>query len=322
VRPFTFSMKPTYNNLKIKHKVFSLISLIMGVCFLVTYLSLQYAYSIYDEQLYTKSSQLLNLSSSGIENELKKLDRLSYTIATDLQIQDLLLSINEYTPEFEKYRIRSYITDRLVKYAGNEKYIYSMEVTDLLSGEALAGQSSRTSSMKKQMILTESAKGLGGTRWIVPDAEEPYLIAAREIRSYQNFELNRIGTLIVRIYFDKIADSVLTGTELKNGDLQITSGSHVIYPVHTKSTENIPVSEGSEIMPQGYVIKLLNGQQYFVTHVQSEYLGWSYHSLIPFDKIFTKIILMKNLLFSGFIIILLAVIGFGHQIREKSDQTN
>lgn len=59
MRPFMFAIKPSYYaNLKIKHKVFSIISLVMGICFLGTYLSLQYVYSIYDEQLYSKSSQV------------------------------------------------------------------------------------------------------------------------------------------------------------------------------------------------------------------------------------------------------------------------
>jgi two-component system sensor histidine kinase YesM len=264
VRPFMFAIKPSYYaNLKIKHKVFSIISLVMGICFLGTYLSLQYVYSIYDEQLYSKSSQLLNLSSSGIENELKKLDRISYNIVTDLKVQELLLSLNEFTPEFEKYKIRSYVTDRLVQYAGNEKYIYSIEVTDVLSGEAVAGQASRSSTAKKQMILNESAKGEGGTRWIVPDAEDSYLIAAREIRSYNgtNFDLDRLGTLTVRIYFDRIAENVLEGTELKNGDLQVTSNNYVIYPISKGPEKLTPIPVEAYMDRQDYAIKPYNGQQ-------------------------------------------------------------
>ncbi|SFK67321.1 two-component system, sensor histidine kinase YesM [Paenibacillus sp. 1_12] len=312
MRPFTYAIKPSYYaNLKIKHKVFSIISLVVGICFLGTYLSLQYVYSIYDEQLYSKSSQLLNLSSSGIENELKKLDRISYNIATDLKVQELLVSLNEYTPEFEKYKIRSYITDRLIQYAGNEKYIYSIEIMDVLSGEAVAGQSSRSSSAKKQRILNESTASEGGTRWIVPDAEDSYLIAAREIRSYNgtNFDLNHLGTLTVRIYFDKIVENVLAGSELKNGDLQVTSNNHVIYPISSGSEEQTPLSVETDINRQVYEIKPYKGQQYFISQVRSEYLGWTYLSLTPFDKIFTKINLMKNILFVSFVVILLLIMA-------------
>jgi two-component system sensor histidine kinase YesM len=303
-------LKSAYNNLNIKHKFFTLITLIMGFSFLVTYSSLQYAYSIYDTQLYTKSSQLLNLSSTSIENELKKLERLSYTIDTDLQIQDLLLSLNENMTEFEKSRIRSYITDRLVQYAGNEQYIYSVVVTDMLDGESVAGQFSRPLSPKKKtMILKESAAGMGAVHWIIPDEEDPYLFAVREIRSYQKFELEKIGTLSLRIYIDKIAENVLAGTELKNGFMQIAAGNRMIYPLEKGKINAIADYLISDSQNQGYMIEQLNGQQYFITHVESGYLGWTYHSLIPFDQIFKKIIIMKNILLVGFIVSLLVALG-------------
>ncbi|MCR8634171.1 sensor histidine kinase [Paenibacillus radicis (ex Xue et al. 2023)] len=308
MRRASFSLKSIYNNMRIKHRVFALISLIMAVCFLTTYFSIQYAYSIYDEQLYSKSSQLLNLSSSGIENELRKIDKLTFNIVTDAQVQNLLPQINQATPEFEKYRIRSYITDRLVQYAGYEKYINSIEVTDTQDGLSQAGQIINSNSSKRQMILKESALGQGETRWIMPDQDENYVIAAREIRSYQNLELNRLGTIIVRIKFDKIVEDVVSGTELKNGEIRITSNGHTIFPIHTNTADETAVTSFNP-SHQGYMIKEFNGKQYFFTEIKSGYLGWTYLSLIPFDKIFMKIILMKNILLVGFIASLLVVMA-------------
>ncbi|WP_246315122.1 sensor histidine kinase [Paenibacillus foliorum] len=292
--------------MRIKHRVFALISLIMAVSFLTTYFSIQYAYSIYDEQLYSKSSQLLNLSSSGIENELRKIDKLTFNIVTDAQVQSLLPQINQDTTEFEKYRIRSFITDRLVQYAGYEKYINSIEVTDLQDGLSQAGQIIRSFPSKRQMILKESALGLGETRWIMPDDDENYVIAAREIRSYQNLELNRLGTIIVRIKFDKIVEDVVAGTELKNGEIRITSNDRTIFPIYTDTADE-PTITNVNAAHQGYMIKEFNGKSYFFTEIKSGYLGWTYLSLIPFDKIFMKIILMKNILLVGFIVSLLVV---------------
>ncbi|NOU96142.1 HAMP domain-containing protein [Paenibacillus sp. LMG 31456] len=306
MRRASFSLKLTYSNMRIKHRVFALISLIMAVSFLTTYFSIQYAYSIYDEQLYSKSSQLLNLSSSGIENELRKIDKLTFNIVTDAQVQSLLPQINQDTTEFEKYRIRSFITDRLVQYAGYEKYINSIEVTDLQDGLSQAGQIIRSFPSKRQMILKESALGLGETRWIMPDDDENYVIAAREIRSYQNLELNRLGTIIVRIKFDKIVEDVVAGTELKNGEIRITSNDRTIFPIYTDTADE-PTITNVNAAHQGYMIKEFNGKSYFFTEIKSGYLGWTYLSLIPFDKIFMKIILMKNILLVGFIVSLLVV---------------
>lgn len=79
-------------NLKIQKKLFLLISFILALCFVFTLLVQQYAFHIYDEQIYEKSSQVLNVSSTSIENELHKMERLSYTIMADSQIQQYLRS--------------------------------------------------------------------------------------------------------------------------------------------------------------------------------------------------------------------------------------
>ncbi|TDF97727.1 sensor histidine kinase [Paenibacillus piri] len=320
----SYSVKSAYTNMRIKHRVFALISLIMAFCFLITYFSLQYAYSIYDEQLYSRSSQLLNVSSGGIENELRKMDRLAFNIVTDAQIQSLLPAINQGTlSEFETFRLRSFITDKLVQYAGYEKYIYSLEVTDLLEGQARAGQTIYSSPVKKQLILDEIALGEGETRWIMPDDQDVYLIAAREIRSYQNLELNRLGTLTMRIRFDKIVEDVVWNTELKKGDIRVTSGNHTIFPINRENALP-PVYPANDEWKKGYAIKELNGEPYFYTQIQSDYLGWTYHSLIPFNQIFTKIVLMKNILLAGFIISLvltmLLAINFSRSLTRPIEE--
>jgi len=310
MKPWTmFAMKRAFTNSKIKHKMLSLISLLLALCFLVTYLSLHFVYLTYDEQLYAKSSQLLNSSSGKIEDELKRLDQLSYSLVTNLQLQSLLLLLEEPMPEIERYQIHSRITDRLVSYAGNEKYIYSIQLTDVMDRDYIAGHSSNASADKRRSILRESAKGEGGTRWIAPDEEDAHLILAREIRSYQYnaFALNRLGTLTIRIAFNDIAGNILADTELKNGQLQIMFGDRMIYPLAEHSGTAMSVAWDLESERQGYAIKPIDGRQYFVTRIQSKELGWTYYSLIPFDQVFTKIIMMKNILLVGFIVIVLVV---------------
>ena len=62
-------------NLRIKAKLFLLITITMAVSSCISLVGLQIAYSIYDQQIYEKSSQVLNLSSTLIENELNKVER-------------------------------------------------------------------------------------------------------------------------------------------------------------------------------------------------------------------------------------------------------
>ncbi|UJF34993.1 hypothetical protein [Paenibacillus hexagrammi] len=72
---------------RIKTKLFLLISVSMLLTSTISLAGLQIAYSIYDEQIYQKSGQVLNLSSTLIENELSKVDKITFNVMADTQIQ-------------------------------------------------------------------------------------------------------------------------------------------------------------------------------------------------------------------------------------------
>jgi two-component system sensor histidine kinase YesM len=311
-----------FRNLKIRYKVFLLIFLIMTVSFTITYFILQYAYSIYDEQLYTKSSQVLNLSSSGIENELNKIDRLSFSVATDLAIQDSLSALTEETTDYNKNVLKQLIGDMLVKYAGYEKYIYSIEIMDTLGGITVAGQGIPYTTKKKQLMHDEATKGAGSLVRIYPDEADDSLMVVRDIRSYRYFDFNSLGTVIIRIRMDQIVSDVLGSTELMKGEFWIKHNESMIYPASGKLPDALV-----QLAPnhkQGYLIKEVNGQQQFISQIISGSYGWTFHSLIPYDQIFNQIIFMKRILWVFFIVSVLVVIvlafSFSGSITKPMDQ--
>lgn len=84
--------------MKIFHRlVFFMLLLILLVCagFLaVTTLS----FKTYDEMLYEQASRAMNLSVSGIENEISNIEELSMNMALDSRIQEQLVSIQGGSP--------------------------------------------------------------------------------------------------------------------------------------------------------------------------------------------------------------------------------
>src|SRR3954468_19613585 len=92
-------LKKKYANIKIKYKLFILISWIMIISFAFTVFGLQYAFNSYDKQIYSKSSQVLSTSSNSLEYELKKIEDLSYNILTDPQIQQYLVEERDQSNE-------------------------------------------------------------------------------------------------------------------------------------------------------------------------------------------------------------------------------
>ncbi|WKL04139.1 hypothetical protein Q0F98_13610 [Paenibacillus amylolyticus] len=99
-----------YRKLSIKMKMFLMIMFMMAFIIILAFGSLYYTYSVYDKQLFDKSSRLLNLSSSTVDVELQKLEALSLNMISDTQIQRALKSLldddSAYSSFIERKRSR------------------------------------------------------------------------------------------------------------------------------------------------------------------------------------------------------------------------
>lgn len=308
------TIRQWYGSMRIKHKVFLLLALMMGFCAVITFGVLQYAYSIYDGQIYEKSSQVLNLSATGIENELKKIEQLSFNVATDEEIQNALRSMNSDPPGYEALVLRSKIESRLVQYAGYVQNIYSIQLTDMAGNEYTAGMRATFTPQQRSLIRQEAAKEPGSARWIYPGAADASLISARIVRSYaSNLELDTIGMVIVRVRLDQIVEDVSAGTALKDGELIVASGADIVYSLGG----DVRLPElGQGAGRGGYELTELDGRPYFLSHFYSANTGWTYYSLIPFGHIFERIAWMKNMLLIFFVVSLLTVLVLAVQFSK------
>ncbi|MBA4493779.1 sensor histidine kinase [Paenactinomyces guangxiensis] len=309
-------VKNLYINLRIKYKMFILISLIVIISFSSTQIILQYAYNIYDEQIYEKSAQVLSLSSTVIESELKKIEKLSFNIIADERIQSDLKKLNGDLSEYERFRIRTKLLEKLFGYAGSEKNILSIHLFGLKGEEYSAGvKTISTPAGKREQIIADSAKGRGTIRWIYPDDTDFSLIAAREVRSFTNLSLDKLGTLIIRIDIEKIVKDHAKGSEKLHGGLIVASGKEIIFPQNPFLSE-AQISLLSKF-PQGYRTEEINGEQYFIAHIQSDNTNWTYLNVFPFRQIFERILVMKNFVILVFIMIFAVVSAWGMNFAKS-----
>jgi two-component system sensor histidine kinase YesM len=58
------------------------------IVFTVCLVALQVSFKTYDDQLYSEAAQFLNLSTSGIESDLKRIEKLTYNIISDSKVQE------------------------------------------------------------------------------------------------------------------------------------------------------------------------------------------------------------------------------------------
>ncbi|HZG13847.1 MAG TPA: sensor histidine kinase [Candidatus Bathyarchaeia archaeon] len=308
-------LQTSYRNLRIKQKLFLLVSFIMIVAFSFTVIGSQYVFAIYDELLYQKSSQVLFMSSGSIENELKKVEKISYDITADLQIQNDLHALTVDVSEYEHFRLRSALTDKLLNYSNTEDYIQSIQLFDARGREYAAGTSTVSIPPDKlQNMLRVAREAKGSSEWIFPDKSDMSLIALREIRYYKNLSFDHVGTLIIRINLNKIVGQVSKGSQDQGGDIMMRSGTRIIYPIRSEqTTEQIPIpSDQSE----GYRIETRNGETYFVAYLHSTYANWTYLHAFPYDQIFERIVTIKYYLLLVYLLMFFVCIMFGMRFAK------
>ncbi|WP_257009298.1 hypothetical protein [Bacillus sp. 7884-1] len=183
-----------YNNSKLNVKLFLTISLIMVTTLVFVLGGIRYAFSLYDEQIYAKSSQVLMMSSNSIEEKLERVEEVSYEIAVDQDIQRILIELQGNVEKYDIYRLEQEIEDKLVKYVGSEKYIQSIFLYDSAGREFLAGSSSnRLKEKDKDLALNQADKYEGENHWMELDGDNGYLTSVRLIRSYENLSFEKIA---------------------------------------------------------------------------------------------------------------------------------
>lgn len=272
---------------------------------------LQYAFSLYDEQIYSKSSQVLMMSSNSIEEQLKRVEEISFTIATDPQIQSDLADLKSEVNRYELYRIEQKIENKLSSYVGSEKYIPSIYIFDSEGREYLGGSSSNPiKETDKHQFLQKASKLHGENYWIERDGSNRLLTSVRQIRSYENLNFENLGKLFIRVDLDRIVNR-LPKTHIENaGNIVISNGQQVFYS--EKAVDSFKDYNFSTKDDQGYEIEVINGQIYFVNHIKSPYKDWIYWSFIPYNLMFAKITAAKYSLvvFFMFMFVFLIYLGF------------
>ncbi|WP_438351189.1 sensor histidine kinase [Paenibacillus sp. FA6] len=290
-----------YRNLSIKLKMFLMIMLIMVIIIVLAFSSLYYAYSIYDKQLYDKSHRLLNLSSTTVDMELKKLESMSLTIISDKEIQQGLQDLVHNDSDYSGYMIRMKLTDRLWAHISTaERYIQSVHLVDSMDRVSKHGETVAYSDEKYIRMIKEAQDGKGAVRWLYPDNADPMLIMLREVRMYDPMTLETLGYLILRINIERLVEDY-AGVANESSDMILKSGNDIVYPFRDLS-HDMGMALQLETSADGYEIMQMDGEAVFLSQKKSAYTGWTYYNIVPYNHIFKPIIWLKNMLIIVFLL--------------------
>jgi len=282
-------LKVVYANLRIRHKTFLLIAGLMTLFGASSAAVYQYAFAAYDEELYRQAAKSLQLSSSGIESELLKMERLLFRISTDPQVQTHLRSVAGNSSGYERYVAIDKIQELLPTLGSLDKYVLSLQLFDNWQDEYAAGvHVVRTSEERLRQIVDESAIERGQVRWFKPTTADSALLVARQIRSIasDNF-LTPLGTIAIRIDMKAMLADYTRSLNANNGAFVIADEETVLYPEQTEITHS---DLGDLLQVNGqYQTALIGDDRYFVTSTSSRYMDWSYVVLTPYEEIFQAV---------------------------------
>ncbi|AIQ17857.1 histidine kinase [Paenibacillus sp. FSL H7-0357] len=309
--------KSAYRNSGIFNKMILLISFLLLLSFLFSLIFLQYVYRIYDRQIYEKSSEVLGMSAVSIESELKELEQLSFAVGSDEQIQDCLRKLLDYPTPYERLVLHNKIINRLVAFAGAEKYVYSMMLMDANDGVMTAGNREGVSQSLQDQLKQLAVEGGGSNVWYTQGSKNS-LLAVRQIKSYtgSTFTLDHLGTLVIRIRVERI---VADSTNMASGEGQLivvdTASNRSIYPAEPLLTpRELAVEVGR---PEPYRTGSYAQGTYFIAKTESSYMDWTYINATPFNEMFKQITILKRMVVIVFACILLLGLLLGYRLARS-----
>lgn len=299
------ALHPTYifNQFKnIRNKIFSLTFLLLFIFGVMSVLVFQFLNIMYEEKLYEESAETLRLSSHVLDEELQKVEELSFQFTTELFIQDSMEFLKDDKVDFQTYVTQAQLIQRMISQVNQKSYIHSIRLVQADGQTLEAGRGKRFGEdMKDNLHIADEANGKN--IWIT-SRDGQYLIAAREIRQMESLTLDHLGYLLITIHMNTFIEESLNYLSdsnfiIKNNDEFIYTGEFI-----KGALKNLPDSmEGTS-----YSIVELAGKEYFVTRQDSNFSAIDYYNLRPFESVASTRVFITQVMIAYFIFILLLTI--------------
>ncbi|WP_171056119.1 cache domain-containing sensor histidine kinase [Paenibacillus sinopodophylli] len=292
------------NRMKIKHKLILIMLLLTGIVCAGFVVAMTLSFKTYDEMLYDHASRAMNLSVSGIENEIGNIEKLSVNMALDSRIQEQLINIRGVLSSYERVRRMTDFKSKVLQYMLTEKSISSIRFLNTEGYNFFVGQNNVTNDEKLVQDIVDKAHLREGAGVWIESGDD--LISAREIRSIFDPILEPLGTLIFRVDYDGLVERHFRPTMNQSAQLFVISNSGVLYRPNGEAFKSFSIESVQFPEEQGFLLEKIEGKTYFLAYTRSSSTGWKYISLTPYDDIFQKKRAVRNTIIT-IVVIMVAV---------------
>lgn len=303
-----------YNTLTIRKKLFLILTILVLLISMLSFLLLQISYKVYDDELINDSSEILNIYSTNIENELRKVERLTFDVLTSPALKNNLRTINKKESSYEKNLAIESMMDFFRNQSQTEKYISSISYVDINDNMYTVGNSVITfeNDVQKE-IMRRAGEVPGKSVWIEPQGKDKDFILVRKIRDFNSLEI--LGTVIIRINSTELVNWLSSMTpQYKANLLIVDDNKNIIYKSSKIKTDKI--DKVIENVKSNKILTIDN-DKFLLNKAVSEYTNWSYVYLMSYDNIFKNITFLRSIMIICFIIIFSFVVFIGHKFSDS-----
>lgn len=299
--------KAFYNALNIRKNLLLILAIIVILISFSSFAILQFAFEIYGNRLIDESSEILNLYSTNIENELRKVDSMSLNLLSNSQVQSYLSNIHSNESPPDRYQQIQDVNNYLVNQSNSSVYIFSVTIIDLDDNAFTVGNGTMNFSNDVQRYIENVADAQNGNLvWMQPQAGDKDIIAAREIRSLSS--MRKLGDLFIRIDPNTLISLVSNTSPQYNASLIILNKNELVYQdprldsVHPEIAKLRNASNG---------VFSIGKEKFLINRELSSYSNWTYIYLEPYQYVFQNLLVMRAVLIGCYIFVFLIVLLIG-----------
>ena len=306
-------IKYYFNNLKLAQKFAFIFTIAITLTGLTGIGIINFITEKYNQELYNKTSLIMDYLVSNLETGLKDVENITYYLVENPLIQESLTIYSESTNTEERARNKRLLYDSLYSYYNSNSDIVSIVL--LLSDGSLIrmGYSSQDfGSMAFQSLEELSDQADGRLVWQGGSSYLNSAVCARQIRQKAYLKLNKLATLFIEVDMERIILNS-TGKSDPSSLILVTDNDRIYFP--SPFPENM---EEINVQPvPGYEIIRLRDTAFFVTSGKLPYTNWKYIHFSDYDELFSHLrtainISLFTLILTALIVIIAEYAVIGH----------
>lgn len=301
-----------YRKMKIINKFFMIVVSLLMIIYVINFIIIEISFKVYDKIIINQSSQILEIYTNEVENQLNKMERITFEILSNRSNQNYFKRLKDDTYDYQRYNISNEISNRFLSLANSENYISSIGIIDNMDNEFSVGRYVRylDQERKKEVLAIANEKN-GQVAWIEPDQNDSCLIVARQINGLD--DMKHLVTLIIRVDLDKLLRLKVVSENKYKVSIVIWRGNNSIYDAKNQLIDKKMIQD---INSHRMNVVMLNGKKNIITYNESDYTKWTYVSILPYEDIFNEISRMKLVMISVEVGIFVAMIMLGFKFSR------